>query len=237
MKILIPMAGEGSRFVKEGYTFPKPLIDVNGKPMIQVVTENLKFDATYIFLVRKEHLAKYEGLKSTLEIITGNRCQIVEVGDLTQGAACTALLAKDYINDDDDLLIANSDQFIEYRQENFTALKKFSNLDGIVFCFNAVHPKWSFVKTDDNGILTQVAEKNPISNIATCGIYWYRKGSDFVNAAEKMIEKNIRVNGEFYIAPVYNEMIENEKQIIPFFVEKMWGLGTPEDLNHYLSEF
>lgn len=235
MKILIPMAGEGSRFQKEGYTFPKPLIDVEGKPMIQRVVENLDFDAEYIFLVRKEHLQKYEGLHSTLDQITNGRFKVVEVDTLTEGAACTALLAKDHINNDEDLLIANSDQIIEYSSENFRYLKSFSDVDGIVFCFHAVHPKWSFVKTNTRGAVTEVAEKNPISNIATCGIYWYRRGSDFVNAAETMIQKNIRVNGEFYIAPVYNEFIQTNKTLIPFFVHKMYGIGTPEDLNSYLN--
>lgn len=235
MKILIPMAGEGSRFVKEGYTFPKPLIDVNGKPMIQSVVENLYFDAEYIFLVRKEHLCKYEGLKTTLNRITEGKCRIVEVDSLTNGAACTALLAKEFIDNDDDLLIANSDQIIEYSKENFQYIKNFSNLDAVVFCFRSVHPKWSFVKTNSQGIITEVAEKNPISDIATCGIYWYRKGSEFVRCAEQMIKKNIRVNNEFYIAPVYNELIQKNGTIIPFFVHKMYGIGTPEDLNAYLS--
>lgn len=229
------MAGEGSRFAKEGYTFPKPLIDVNGKPMIQRVVENLDFDAEYIFLVRKEHLEKYSGLKSTLNRITNGRFKIVEVDGLTEGAACTALLAKDHINNDDDLLIANSDQIIEYCSENFQYIKNFSTVDAIVFCFHAVHPKWSFVKTNSRGVITEVAEKNPISDIATCGIYWYRKGSDFVKAAEQMINKNIRVNNEFYIAPVYNELISDGKTLIPFFVDKMHGIGTPEDLNAYVN--
>ena len=235
MKIVIPMAGEGSRFAKEGYTLPKPLIDVNGKPMIQRVVENLDFDAEYIFLVRKEHLEKYSGLKSTLNRITNGRFNIVEVDGLTEGAACTALLAKDHINNDDDLLIANSDQIIEYCPENFQYIKNFSTVDAIVFCFHAVHPKWSFVKTNSRGVITEVAEKNPISDIATCGIYWYRKGSDFVKAAEQMINKNIRVNNEFYIAPVYNELISDGKTLIPFFVDKMHGIGTPEDLNAYVN--
>lgn len=235
MKILIPMAGEGSRFSKKGYTFPKPLIDVDGKPMIQKVVENLNFNATYIFLVRKEHLEKYSGLKSTLKTITNEKLEIVEVDALTEGAACTALLAKEHINDDDDLLIANSDQIIEYSPENFQYIKNFSSVDGIVFCFHAVHPKWSFVKTNSVGVVTEVAEKNPISDIATCGIYWYRKGSNFVKAAEQMIAKNIRVNNEFYIAPVYNEIIKEGQTIIPFFVHAMNGIGTPEDLNAYLN--
>lgn len=236
MKILIPMAGEGSRFAKEGYTLPKPLIEVNGKPMVQAVVENLDFDAEYIFLVRKEHLLKHHGLSSTLGRISCGKSTIVEVESLTEGAACTALLAKQYINSDDDLLIANSDQIIDYIPHNFNTLKRLTNVDGIVFTFNAVHPKWSFVKLNSKGFVTEVAEKNPISDVATCGIYWYRKGSDFVAAAEGMIQKDIRVNNEFYIAPVYNEMISVGKVIVPFFVSEMHGIGTPEDLNYYLSK-
>ena len=235
MKVLIPMAGEGSRFAKEGYTFPKPLIDVNGKPMIQTVVENLDFDCEYIFLVRKEHIEKYEGLLHTLDRITNEHFKYVVVDSLTEGAACTALLAESLINDDDDLLIANSDQFIEYHPQNFLSLKNMTTADAIVFTFNAVHPKWSFVKTNARGFITEVAEKKPISDIATCGIYWYRKGSDFVKYAKQMIEKDIRVNNEFYIAPVYNELIEDGKSLIPFYVHKMWGLGTPEDLKYYLE--
>jgi dTDP-glucose pyrophosphorylase len=230
------MAGEGSRFAKEGYTLPKPLIDVDGKPMIQRVVENLNFAADFIFLVRKEHLDKYEGLSVTLNRITCGRMNIVEVDGLTEGAACTALLAKEHINNDDDLLIANSDQIIDYRLENFVTMKNMTSADGIVFSFNAVHPKWSFAKIDGDGFITEIAEKIPISNIATCGIYWYRKGMDFVEAAETMISKNIRVNNEFYIAPVYNEMISSGKMVIPFYVQEMHGIGNPEDLQTFLNK-
>ena len=230
------MAGEGSRFAKEGYTFPKPLIDVGGKPMIQKVVENLDFDCEYIFLVRKEHVEKYEGLFGTLNQITNERMRVVLVDELTEGAACTALLAKEFINNDEDLLIANSDQYIEYELENFKALRDLTSVDAIVYTFNAVHPKWSFVKTNSRGFVVEVAEKKPISNIATCGIYWYRKGSDFVKYAEQMIDLDIRVNNEFYIAPVYNELINDGKTLIPFYVHKMHGLGTPEDLRNYLKK-
>ena len=235
MKILIPMAGEGSRFAKEGFTFPKPLIDVAGKPMIQRVVENLDFDCEYIFLVRKEHIQKYSGLLHTLDRITNGRFSYVEVDRLTEGAACTALLAKELITDDD-LLIANSDQIIEYEPANFMTLKNLTDVDSIVWTFNAVHPKWSFVKTNSRGFVNEVAEKKPISNIATCGIYWYRNGLDFVNYAEQMIDKDIRVNNEFYIAPVYNELIQDGKTLIPYYVHKMWGIGTPEDLRFYLDK-
>ena len=240
MKILIPMAGEGSRFAKEGYKFPKPLIDINGKPMIQRVVENLfyldnKNEIEYIFLVRSEHLEKYVELENILNNIS-KKCRIIKVNNLTDGAACTALLAKNFINDDDELLIANSDQIIEYQPENFKILKSLTCVDGIIFTFNSVHPKWSFVKLNSNDYITEVAEKKPISNIATCGIYWYRKGKYFVEYAEKMIEKNIRVNNEFYIAPVYNEFIKDNKTLIPFYVNNMYGIGTPEDLNEYLNK-
>ena len=235
MKVLIPMAGEGSRFAKEGYTFPKPLIDVRGKPMIQIVVENLDFDCEYVFLVRKKHVEQYGGFIDTLDRITNGKFQYVEIEGLTEGAACTALLAEKYIDNDEDLLIANSDQFIEYEPANFHMLKNLTNVDSAVFTFNAVHPKWSFVKTNSRGFITEVAEKKPISNIATCGIYWYRKGSDFVKYTKQMIEKEIRVNNEFYIAPVYNELINDGKTLIPFYVHQMWGLGTPEDLKYFLE--
>jgi len=236
VKVLIPMAGEGSRFTKEGYTFPKPLISVCGKPMIQLVVENLDFDCEYIFLVRKSHVEKYTGLIDTLERITNGKFKYNVVDGLTEGAACTALLAEEFVDNDEDLLIANSDQYIEYQAPNFNMLKNQTNCDAIVYTFNAVHPKWSFVKTNARGFITEVAEKKPISNIATCGIYWYRRGSDFVKYAKQMIEKDIRVNNEFYIAPVYNELIGGGKTLIPFYVDKMWGIGTPEDLNLFLRE-
>jgi len=231
------MAGEGSRFAKEGYTFPKPLIDVRGKPMIQTVVENLDFDSEYVFLVRKKHIEQYSGILDTLDRITNGRFNYIEVDGLTEGAACTALLAEKYIDNDESLLIANSDQFISYEPENFNTIKSLTNVDSIVFTFNDVHPKWSFVKTNSRGFVTEVAEKRPISNIATCGIYWYRRGSDFVKYAKQMIEKDIRVNNEFYIAPVYNELIQDGKSLIPFYVSQMWGIGTPEDLKRFLEHY
>lgn len=235
MNILIPMAGEGSRFSKKGYKFPKPLIDVAGKAMIQRVVDNLNFDANYIFLVRSSHLRDYPGFLNTLKIISKNKFKIIEVTELTEGAACTALLAKELINNDDDLLIANCDQIIDYEVNNFLNLKYLTNVDSIVFTFKSIHPKWSFVKVNKNFVV-EVAEKNPISDIATCGIYWYRKGSDFVKYANLMIRENNRVNNEFYIAPVYNYLINDGKSLIPFYVNKMYGIGTPEDLEVFLNE-
>ena len=233
MNVLIPMAGAGSRFQQAGYTFPKPLIDVNGKPMIQVVVDNLNIDATFVFVVQKEHREKYN-LDTLLNLITPN-CKIVEVDGLTEGAACTTLLAKEFIDNDNPLIMANSDQFVEWDSNEFMYKMIEQKVDGGILSFTATHPKWSFAKIDDAGFVTEVAEKNPISDIATVGVYYWAKGSDYVKYAEQMIEKNVRVNNEFYVCPVFNEAIGDGKKIKTFNIEKMWGLGTPEDLKYYLE--
>ena len=233
LNVLIPMAGAGSRFEQAGYTFPKPLIDVKGKPMIQVVVENLNIKANYIFIVQKSHREKYN-LDTLLNLITPD-CKIVEVEGVTEGAAVTALMAKEYINNDQPLFFANSDQFVEWDSNEFMYKMNETQADGGIVTFKATHPKWSFAKVDENGLVTEVAEKNPISDIATVGYYYWKHGSDFVKYAEQMIEKNIRVNNEFYVCPVFNQAVEDCKQIRTFDVEGMWGLGTPEDLNYYLE--
>jgi HAD superfamily hydrolase (TIGR01509 family) len=232
MNIIIPMAGAGSRFSAAGYTFPKPLIEINGKPMIQIVIENLNIDANYIFIVNEEHYTKYN-LHSFLNAIRPN-CKIIKVDKLTEGACCTTLLAENLINNDNPLLIANSDQFIEWNSGEFYHSLN-SNIDGNILIFENTHPKWSYVKLDEYENVTELKEKEVISNSATVGIYFWKKGKDYVKYAKQMIEKNIRVNNEFYVAPVYNEAINDSKIIKTFKVQKMWGLGTPEDLNTYLK--
>lgn len=233
MNIVIPMAGEGSRFQQAGYTFPKPLIDVYNKPMIQVVVENLNIDANYIFIVRSEHYEKYN-MKYVLNLISPN-CKIILTDGLTQGSACSVLLAKEYINNDNPLLIANSDQYVDWNSNQFMYSMIADSIDGGILTFNSTHPKWSFAKINDDGFVVEVAEKKPISDNATVGIYYYKHGRYFVESAEEMIRKNIRTNNEFYTCPVFNEMIQNNKKIKIFKCNNMWGLGTPEDLNHFTS--
>jgi len=233
LNVLIPMAGAGSRFEQAGYTFPKPLIEVNGKPMIQVVIENLNLDANYIYVVQKAHREKYN-LDTLLNLLTPG-CKIVETDGVTEGAACTALLAKDYIDNDNPLFFANSDQFVEWDSNEFMYKMQETNADGGIVSFTATHPKWSFAKVDENGLVTKVAEKDPISDIATVGYYYWKHGSDFVKYSEQMISKNIRVNNEFYVCPVFNQAIADCKQIRTYNAESMWGLGTPEDLNIFLK--
>jgi len=233
LNILIPMAGFGKRFADAGYAFPKPLVEVNGKPMIQSVVENINIDATYTYIVQKEHYDKYN-LSYLLNLLTPN-CNIIKVNKVTDGAAVTCLLAKNIIDNDKPLIIANSDQLIEWDSKDFMYRFMLENVDGAIITFESTHPKWSYVKTDQDGLIVEVAEKKPISNIATSGIYFWKHGSDYIKYAEQMIDKDIRTNGEFYVCPVFNEAIADGKRIYSYPIKKMQGLGTPEDLNHYLS--
>jgi HAD superfamily hydrolase (TIGR01509 family) len=233
--ILIPMAGAGSRFKQAGYKLPKPLIDINGKPMIQWVVENLNIDGNYVFVIQKEHLEKYN-LGTILSLIAPG-CKIVQADGLTEGAACTTLLAKEFINNDDHLLIANSDQFVEWDSNDFMYHMLANELDGGILSFRDSDPKWSFVKLDNLGFVTEVAEKKPISDIATVGIYYFNRGKEYVVFAEQMISKNIRVNNEFYVCPIYNELIRAGKKIKTHDCKTMWGLGTPEDLEIFLKRY
>ena len=233
LNVLIPMAGAGSRFTESGYAFPKPLIDVHDKPMIQAVVDSLAIAATYTYIVQKSHFEKYN-LGYLLNAITPN-CNIVQVDGITEGAAVTCLLAKEFINTDSPLVMANSDQIVDWSSREFLYDMHSKNADGGIVTFKSTHPKWSYAKINELGLVSEVAEKKPISDNATVGIYYWKHGSDFVKYAEQMIKKDIRVNGEFYTCPVFNEAIEDGKKIYTTSVNKMWGIGTPEDLNYYLS--
>lgn len=237
MNVLIPMAGRGSRFASQGYTFPKPLIEVKGKPMIQVVVENLNIKANYTFIVQKEHYEKYS-LNYLLPLIAPN-CNIVQVDGITEGAACTTLLAKEFIDNDEPLIMANSDQFVEWDSNETLYAFQNDGIDGGIITFPATHPKWSYAKLGDDGYVSEVAEKKPISEHATVGIYYWKKGSDYVKYAEQMIDKDIRTNNEFYVCPVFNEAIQDGKKIRIKDIQKngMWGIGTPEDLSYFLENY
>ena len=235
LNILIPMAGLGSRFEKAGFTFPKPLIEIHGKPMIQWVIDSLKINAKFIFIVQSKHQEKFN-IKSLLKYLYPNS-KIIETDGLTEGAACTSLLAAEFIDNNNPLVIANSDQYIEW--DSARTFYKFSerNVDGAILTFKSTHPKWSYAKINENNEVEKVAEKEVISDNATVGVYYWKRGKDYVRFANEMINKNIRTNGEFYICPVYNEAIKNNKKIIIEQVKRMWGLGTPEDLNYFLKYY
>jgi len=233
LNVLIPMAGAGSRFASAGYTFPKPLIDVHGQPMIKSVVDNLNIEAQYTFIVQRDHYERYS-LQAMLNIIKPG-CNIVQVDGLTQGAACTTLLARHLINNDQPLLIANSDQWVEWNSNECMYAFTADGIDGGILTFENSHPKWSYAKLDGEGFVTEIAEKRVISNHATVGIYYWRRGRDYVRYADQMIARDTRVNGEFYVAPVYNEAIADGAKLRVKDIGNMWGLGTPEDLNYFLG--
>ena len=230
MNVLVPMAGEGSRFRAAGYKLPKPLVDVCGKPMIERVIENIGGpDDKFIFVVQLRHVYEHS-IDAYLRKLVPN-CEVVTVDGPTSGAACTALLAEKYINNSEPLLIANSDQIVEGMPP-----AKFLGAcgeSGRIYTFEASDPKWSYAAVDDSHFVWGVAEKQVISRRATCGIYWWASGDLFVRYARKMIAANRRVNNEFYIAPVYNEAIADNHEVREAMVARMWGLGTPEDLREY----
>lgn len=234
LNIVIPMAGRGSRFAKEGYALPKPLIPVHDVQMIRLVIHNLKPERQhrFIFLCLKEHIEKYQIDKNLKKWAPG--CEIVAVEHVTEGAACTVLLAKRFIDNNDALMIANSDQWVDVGINDYLSHMDGEGIDGLIMTMWADDPKWSFIRLDRSEWVTEVVEKQVISNEATVGIYNFKKGSDFVRAAERMIKKNLRVNGEFYVAPAYNELIADGAKIGYFNIGRagdgMYGLGVPEDL-------
>lgn len=244
VNIVIPMAGNGSRFSEAGYKDPKPFIPVFGKPMISWVVKNLGVKANYTFVIRNEFKDNYNAVEYLNTIAPG--CNIVTVDKTTEGAACTVLLTENYINNDHPLIIINSDQYIEFADcENaskfifdFLYNPEQSSLSGKISTFDGkYHPKWSYAKTDEDGIITEVQEKNPISEHATTGLYMWRHGSDFVKYAKQMISKNVRVNNEFYVVPVFNEAINDGLKFSVEKCNKMWGIGVPEDLSVFLKEY
>lgn len=238
INIVIPMAGAGSRFAKAGYTKPKPFIDVLGKPMICHVLDNLNIpDSKFILLARKEH---YQNEPETIQWIKDNyNVEFVLIDKLTEGAACTVLHAHRLINNDTPLLIANSDQIVDMNVSDYIKDSEDRNLDGSVLCFvdAELNPKWSFAKIDNNGIILEIKEKQPISEFATVGIYYFAKGNIFVSNAIDMIVRNERVNNEFYVAPVYNYAIASGDRfgIYNIDMSQMHGTGTPEDLDKYID--
>ena len=238
LNIVVPMAGAGSRFQKAGYNLPKPLISVNGIPMIRVIIENLKPSTPhrFIFICQKAHADEYDLQLKMSAWAPGS--EVVMVNGLTEGAACTVLAAERLINSDEPLMIANSDQYVDVSIDEYLEKMGMNALDGIMMTMRANDPKWSFVGFDETGLVSKVVEKEVISDEATVGIYNFKRGRDFVAAADEMIEKDLRVNNEFYVAPVYNQLVDSGSRIGVFNVGSvgngMYGLGTPDDLNIFL---
>jgi NDP-sugar pyrophosphorylase family protein len=239
LTVVIPMAGRGSRFADAGYTTPKPLLPVHGVPMIELVVGNLRpsVPARFVFVCQREHLAAFGFERRLREIAPG--CSIVGIDGVTEGAACTVLLAEAEIDPDDVLVIANSDQWVDLAFDDHLAVLHERSLDGLIMTMWADHPKWSYIELDEHDAITRVVEKEVVSNEATVGIYTFARGGDFVRAAKAMIAADERVNGEFYVAPVYNHLIAQGAVIgydnVGAVGDGMYGLGVPEDLEQFVA--
>jgi dTDP-glucose pyrophosphorylase len=239
INVVIPLAGLGSRFAKAGYTLPKPLIPVHGVPMIRLVIENVRPSEShrFVFICQRAHTQQF-GLRQNLEAWSPG-CAVVELDGVTEGAACTVLTAREFIGNDDALMIANSDQFVDIAIDDYLRAMTEEKLDGLIMTMWADDPKWSFARLDARGLVDLVVEKEVVSNCATVGIYNFKAGRDFVRAADDMIAKNLRVNNEFYVAPVYNQLIGEGARIGVYDVGSvgrgMYGLGTPPDLDAFLD--
>jgi hypothetical protein len=226
------MAGEGSRFPKDQY-LPKPLIDVNGKPMIVRAIESLGIDGQYHFIIRRNEFTQI-----IVEIIskTVKNPRFVEVTQTTAGPASSAMMFKDKINNDQELVIANCDQIMEWDTDLF-----FHNVrlyDGAVVTYHSDTDKNSYARLDKQGRVTEIREKQVISNISLNGIHYWRQGRHFVNSAEEMIANDDRApNGEFYIAPTYNYMIKQGLKVGIHHIpnEQHHAVGVPVDLERFLK--
>jgi NDP-sugar pyrophosphorylase family protein len=238
LTVVIPMAGRGSRFADVGYELPKPLLPVHGVPMIEVVVQNLtpREPCRFVFICRREHVEEYGFVPALRDVAPG--CRIVTVDQVTEGAACTVMLAEREVDPDDVLVIANSDQWVDCDIDFHLSAMRDESLDGLIMTMTADDPKWSFVELGQDSRVTNVVEKEVVSNEATVGIYTFARGGDFFRAARSMIAAEKRVNGEFYVAPAYNELIAEGAAIgidnVGSEGAGMYGLGTPNDYETFL---
>ena len=238
LNIVVPMAGAGSRFVNAGYTQPKPLITIQGVPMIRLVINNLRPSTPhrFIFICQSHHVRTYD--LATLLKQWAPGCVLLSVDGVTEGAACSVLVSRELIDTDEPLMIANSDQWVDLSMDDYLQGMARSNSDGYIMTMRANDPKWSYVGLDAEGLINKVVEKQVISSEATVGIYNFRRGADFVAAADIMISRSMRVNGEFYVAPAYNILIEHGHKVRAYNIGEvgngMYGLGTPADLQLFL---
>ena len=235
MNIVIPIADSGKLFESQGYPFAKPVTEIDGKPLVEHAFDCLKdiSDARFIFVIRKEDDLRFH-LKEMLHLLDPNAVVIQATG-ATAGAACTVLLAVEYIANEEELIIANGDQVLEFDVYNEIQSFRDRNLDGATIVFDSVHPRWSFVKTDADGIVVEAAEKRPVSRNATAGFYYYSKGRYFVEAAQNMIRKNAGVNGAFFVCPAFNEMILDQKTVGISRIDRSQyvSLATPQAIEEY----
>jgi len=229
--ILIPMAGLGSRFIKEGFKVPKQIINIKDKHLIDISLDCLNYkDCNLIFVLRDEHVYNHH-MDELLIKKFGDDISIVVLDQLTDGSVCSCLFAEKLINNDSPLVIHTLD--IEFRPVFDPHVMETLDADGLILTFKSNSTNYSYAQLDRNGNVTKTAEKKAISPNACVGIYGFKKGSDFCKYANEMIDRDLRTKNEFYISPLYNILIEDGKKIVTESVDKMHIFGTPDEYNFY----
>ena len=230
INIVIPMAGKGQRFIDAGHTIPKPLLELGKEPIIKHIIDTMRIpEAQFVFIVRQDHCDEHNLDKKLLEIEPN--AKIVKINKMTEGAICTVLLAKEHFTDDNPLIIKDCDQIINWDPKHFLEFVSRKKADGAIPNIHTNKPNYSFSRVNAEGHIYETAEKSVISNHGSVGIYYFAKGSDLIKYAQKMIDKNIRINNEFYTAPVYNQFIQDFKLILHYPIAEMFQLGTPEEFS------
>jgi HAD superfamily hydrolase (TIGR01509 family) len=234
LRVVVPLAGSGKSYQKAGYNFPKFLVDIAGKPMIQWVIENINVEGKFIFIFQRSDFEKYN-LKYMIQLLVKD-FEILLVDEETDGAARTVLEAEKLINDEYPLAIVNGDQYMKWNSNEFFYAMAADECDGGIVTFKSTHPQYSFVKTGEDGFLEECSEKKPISDDATAGVYYFREGKSFVRAAKQMISKKIKTDNQYFVCPTYNELIAEGKKIRKFDIEKIWSFSVPEGLKYFTRE-
>jgi dTDP-glucose pyrophosphorylase len=236
LNVLIPLGSASQFFEKSIYFYPKPLIEISGKPMIQHVVENLltiNLKKRFIFVVRDEDCARYH-LDSTLRLLVKDGIEVLKIQRETKGAACSALLATEFIDNDQPLVICNGDQIFDLNLNEPLSIMRDDGVDAACLSFKSVHPRWSYVRLEGCEIV-EAAEKHPLSANAIAGFYYFNKGCDFVTAAKRMILKDAQVNGAFYVAPVFNELVLAGKRMRAYEIDgvKYHTFYSPQKIREY----
>jgi len=240
MNVVIPLAGKGSRFLNESdrnqeYKKPKPLIKIKGRIMIEwaLSSFNLSENDQLIFILRQDHIDNFK-IDDELKKVFGDNIKILIQNTPPIGMATTCLLAKEYINNDEPLLITDADNYMHGQRLMEEIEKNRKNIDGIIPVFYGNNTKWSYSKLNEEGYVEETAEKLQISRNAHIGSYYFSKGKNFVWATEEMIEEGDKTNGEYYVAPVYNYLIRRGKRIVLIRPRFAHGLGTPKDVEKFI---
>ncbi|MBI5447660.1 MAG: glycosyltransferase family 2 protein [Gammaproteobacteria bacterium] len=241
LTIAVPMAGSSLFYPEKLHHYPKVFQEILGRPMIQVVIENLMqipVNKRFLFIINDTDLKKYQ-LDNILKMLTFDNCDIVVQKSPTKGAVCSLLLAIKFLNHNNPLLIANADQVINHSFEPIINFFSKPNIDGGVICFDSIHPQWSYARVTEDQILIETTEKKPISRDAIAGLYYFKRGTHFIQSAMCVVIKDRSHEGMYYTSSVLNEMILDNKKLKTYRIEtsEYHSFYSPEKIQEFEQRF